>query len=204
MLESLYILAITVESMTGAIAAGRKEMDPFGVLVIACCTAVGGGSIRDVLLGNYPLVWIANPQFILVICFAALLTILLRPRLADLSTAFLVLDAIGLVTFSIIGAQKTLALGHSPLIAAMMAIFTGAFGGVIRDILCNDVPLIFRRELYGSISFMAAWLYMGLSWLSLDATTAILITLITGFLLRLAAIAFRIEMPVFRYPNDDD
>ncbi|MGY0219541.1 trimeric intracellular cation channel family protein [Endozoicomonadaceae bacterium StTr2] len=208
MLESLYILAITVESMTGAIAAGRKEMDPFGVLVISCCTAVGGGSIRDVLLGNYPLVWIANPQFILVVCTAALLTILLRPRLSDMSTAFLVLDALGLVTFSIIGAQKTLALGHSPLIASMMAIFTGAFGGVIRDILCNDVPLIFRRELYGSISFAAAWLYMGLCWLLADMTTAILVTLITGFLLRLAAIAFDIEMPVFRYREsryrDDD
>ena len=203
MLQALYILAITVEAMAGAIAAGRKQMDPFGILIIACCTAFGGGTIRDLILDNHPLAWVGKPEFLVITCLAALFVILIRPWIRYLTEAFLVLDAIGLITFSIIGAQKTLMLGHGYLIAAVMAVFTGAFGGVIRDILCNQVPLVFRKELYGSITFLSAWVFFGLSATSLSATAAILITLFTGFSLRILAIYTGLELPKFNFEDRD-
>ncbi|MGB0360633.1 MAG: trimeric intracellular cation channel family protein, partial [Endozoicomonas sp.] len=116
---------------------------------------------------------------------------------------FLVLDAIGLITFSIIGAQKTLELGHGYLIASIMAVFTGAFGGVIRDILCNQLPLVFRQELYGSIAFLSAWLYFGLILTPLSTNMAILITLVTGFLLRVLAIYKELELPKFNFDSGE-
>ena len=203
MLEILYIVAITVEAMSGAIAAGKKQMDPFGILIIACVTAFGGGTLRDIVLGNHPLVWISRPDFLIITCSAALLIILIRPWIRHLAEAFMVLDGIGLITFSIIGAQKTLQLGHSYFIASIMAVFTGAFGGIIRDILCNQVPLVFRKELYGSISFLAAWIYFGLTMTSLSMTTCIVITLITGFALRMLAITMNLELPKFNFDDQN-
>ena len=204
MLETLYILAITVEAMAGAIAAGKKQMDPFGILIIACCTAFGGGTIRDLILDNHPLVWVGKPEFLIITCSAALFVIIIRPLIKFLTEAFLVLDAIGLITFSIIGAQKTLALGHGYLIAAVMAVFTGAFGGVVRDILCNQMPLVFRRELYGSIAFLSAWIYFALNLSSLSHEAAILITLFFGFSLRVMAIYMKLELPKFSFDDQDD
>lgn len=195
MLEILYIIAITVEAMSGAIAAGKKQMDPFGILIIATVTAFGGGTLRDLVLGNHPLVWIAEPKFLLFTTAAVVFIVIIRPWIKYLGEAFLVLDAIGLVTFSIIGAQKTLELGHSYLIASIMAVFTGAFGGVLRDILCNQVPLVFRKELYGSVSFLTAWLFFGLCLTSLSMTSCILITLISGFVFRMLAITMNLDLP---------
>ena len=203
MLEILYIVAITVEAMSGAIAAGKKQMDPFGILIIACVTAFGGGTLRDLVLDNHPLVWVARPDFLIITCSAALLVILIRPWIRYLTEAFMVLDAIGLITFSIIGAQKTLQLGHSYFIASIMAVFTGAFGGIIRDILCNQVPLVFRRELYGSISFFAAWMYFCLVLTPLSMTTSIVITLITGFAVRMLAITMNLELPKFNFDDQN-
>ena len=94
--------------MSGAIAAGKKQMDPFGILIIASVTAFGGGTLRNIVLDNHPLVWISRPDFLIITCSAALLIILIRPWIRHLTEAFMVLDGIGLITFSIIGAQKTL------------------------------------------------------------------------------------------------
>ena len=129
---------------------------------IACCTAIGGGSVRDMLLGNYPLVWVANPLFILIVALAAMITIIISRWMGYLRTLFLALDAVGLMTFTVIGVQKTLALGHCWFIASLMGVFTGVFGGIIRDVLCNRIPLVFRAEIYASVAFGAAWLFIGL------------------------------------------
>ncbi|MRI32154.1 hypothetical protein EOPP23_03980 [Endozoicomonas sp. OPT23] len=201
MLETLYLIAIIVEAMSGAIAAGKKQMDPFGILIIGTVTAFGGGTIRDLALDNHPLVWVGHPEYLLITTFAIIVTILIRPLVRYLTEAFLVLDAIGLITFSIIGAQKTLELGHGYLIASIMAVFTGAFGGVLRDILCNQVPLVFRKELYGSISFLSAWLFFGLCMTSLSMQACILITLITGFVIRMLAITMKLNLPTYNFDN---
>ena len=203
MLEILYILAITVEAMSGAIAAGRKQMDSFGILIIATVTAFGGGTLRDLVLNNHPLVWVAHPEYLVVTTSAVMVVIFIRPWIKFLTEAFLVLDAIGLITFSIIGAQKTLELGHSYLIASIMAVFTGAFGGVLRDILCNQIPLVFRKELYGSISFLVAWVFFGLCMTPLSMTACILITLLAGFIMRMLAITMNLELPKLNFENKD-
>ena len=201
MLETLYLVAIIVEAMSGAIAAGKKQMDPFGILIIGTVTAFGGGTLRDLVLDNHPLVWVGHPEYLLITTFAIIITILIRPLIRYLTEAFLVLDAIGLITFSIIGAQKTLELGHGYLIASIMAVFTGAFGGVLRDILCNQVPLVFKKELYGSISFLSAWLFFGLCMTSLSMHACILITLISGFAIRMLAITMKLNLPIYNFDN---
>lgn len=202
MLLMLYLIAITAEAMTGALSAGRRGMDWFGVVLIACVTALGGGSVRDVLLGNYPLTWVKHPEYLALTSVAALTTIFIAPLMKRLRTLFLVLDAIGLVAFTLIGCMTALELGHDQVVASICGVITGVFGGILRDILCNDIPLVFRRELYAAVSFAAAWCYLLCLYLQVPGEQAILITLFGGFLFRLLAIRFHWEMPKFVY-NDD-
>ena len=202
MLLMLYLIAITAEAMTGALSAGRRGMDWFGVVLIACVTALGGGSVRDVLLGHYPLTWVRHPEYLVLTTAAAMLTVILARWMRHLRSLFLVLDAVGLVAFTLIGCMTTQEMGHGMLVASGSGVITGGFGGLLRDIFCNDIPLIFRRELYASVSFAAAWCYMLCVYLQLPSEQAILITLFGGFLLRLLAIRFHWEMPKFVY-NDE-
>ena len=201
MLLMLYLIAITAEAMTGALSAGRRGMDWFGVVLIACVTALGGGSVRDVLLGHYPLTWVKHPEYLVLTSAAAMLTVFTARWMRHLRSLFLVLDALGLVAFTVIGCMTALDMGLSMMVAAVSGVITGVFGGILRDIFCNDIPLIFRRELYASVSFAAAWCYMLCLYLNVPSEQAILITLFGGFLLRLLAIRFHWEMPKFVY-ND--
>ncbi|MDD0974290.1 trimeric intracellular cation channel family protein [Pseudomonas fontis] len=202
MLLMLYLIAITAEAMTGALSAGRRGMDWFGVVLIACVTALGGGSVRDVLLGHYPLTWVKHPEYLVLTSVAALVTIFIAPLMRHLRSFFLVLDALGLVAFTLIGCMTALELGHSMLVASISGVITGVFGGILRDIFCNDIPLVFRRELYASVSFVAAWFYLGCVHFNVPGEQAILLTLFGGLLLRLLAIRFHWEMPKFQY-NDE-
>ena len=153
-------------------------------------------------LGHYPLTWVAHPRYLVLTSVAALLTIFIAPLMRRLHTLFLVLDALGLVAFTLIGCQIALQLGHEPLVASISGMVTGVFGGILRDILCNDIPLVFRRELYASVSFASAWCFLGCSYLGLPDEQALLITLFSGFLLRLLAIRFHWEMPKFVYDDE--
>lgn len=204
LLTVIYIIAITAEAMTGALSAGRRSMDWFGVIIIASVTALGGGSVRDVLLGHYPLTWVKHPEYLMLVCGAALFTIVIAKWMKHLRSIFLLLDAMGLIGFTIIGCQIALEMGHGFVISAVAGILTGVSGGILRDILCNDVPLVFRRELYASISFVAVIFYWLCLAFGLQLELTVIATLIFGFTLRVIAIYFGLEMPKFIYRDDDE
>lgn len=199
LLLTLYIIGITAEAITGALAAGREKMDMFGVIIIASVTAIGGGSVRDMLLGHYPLGWVAHPEYLLIVAGTAVFTMFIAPFLGYFRTIFLVLDALGLIVFSIIGAQVALDMGYGLVIACVAAVVTGAFGGVLRDLLCNRIPLIFRKELYASIAFLSTCIYIGLQEIGLNQNVVVIATLILGFGLRLLAMRFKLGLPVFEF-----
>ena len=203
MLTVLYVLGLTAESMTAALAAGRQRMDMFGVMLIASVTAFGGGTVRDLLFGHYPLRWVDEPIFLAIVLGAALVTVLASFLMDYFRTIFLVLDAVGLSTFALLGAQVALELGYRPLIVVVSSVVPGVFGGVLRDVLCDRVPLVFSEELYASIAILVAVMYMGMLHFNLDETIGtqlvIVICLIFAFGLRLLAIFYRISLPVFEY-----
>jgi len=202
LLETIFYIAITAEAMTAALAAGRRSMDWFGVCVLACVTALGGGTFRDVVLGHYPLTWVANPYLLLVCCGAAFVTIALVRFMAALRWPFLLLDALGLVVFTIIGCNVALTMEQSPIIVIVAGMMTGIVGGIMRDILCNDVPLVFSSELYATVSIVSGLLYyLGLH-VGLPHDLVIVGTIMIGFSLRVLAIVLKLQMPKFVYDKD--
>ena len=202
MLYVIFLVAITAEAMTAALAAGRRKMDWFGVCVLACVTALGGGTLRDTLLGHYPLTWVRDPNLLLLCCGAALATIAAARFIAALRWPFLMLDALGLVVFTIIGCNVAMEMGQPPIIVIVSGMITGIAGGILRDVLCNDVPLVFSSELYATVSMVTGGLYFGGLALGLPQDAVILGAAVIGFALRVAAIVFKLEMPKFVYDKD--
>ena len=199
MLTSVYFIAITAEAMSGALAAGRRNMDLFGVAVIAFLTALGGGTVRDILLGNFPVTWTQHPSYIYMTLTGGLVTIAIARFMRHLRQLFLVLDAIGLVAFTIIGCNVALELGYEPIVVVMSGITTGIFGGIIRDIMCGRVPQVLRREIYACVSLVVAVLYLFLLRQGVDEGVTQLAAFSVGLLLRMVAIRWRVSLPVFRY-----
>jgi uncharacterized membrane protein YeiH len=200
-LHVLLLVAAAAQAMTAALAAGRRSMDWVGVCLLGCVTALGGGSLRDVLLGHYPLVWVANPSYLALTAGAALVTIMIARVVHRLQLTFLVLDAIGLVVFSIAGCDVALQLHESLPIVIVAGMITGCAGGVLRDILCNDVPLLFRAELYASVSAATGIVYVAALGIGLNHDVAIALALAVGLTFRLLAIYFKWEMPKFVFTD---
>ncbi|WP_172123930.1 trimeric intracellular cation channel family protein [Devosia sp. 919] len=202
MLSLLSYVAIAAQAMTAALTAGQRSMDWFGVCVLACVTALGGGTVRDIVLGHYPLYWVANPYVLLLASGAALLTIALAQFVDRLRWPFLLLDALGLVVFTIIGCNVAMQSGSHPIIVLVSGMVTGIVGGVLRDVLCNDVPLVFRSELYATVSLAtAAVYYLGLK-AGLNAELVSVAAASFGFAFRVAALIWHWNMPKFVYDKD--
>ncbi|QFI39818.1 trimeric intracellular cation channel family protein [Moritella marina ATCC 15381] len=203
MLTYIYLIAITAEAMSGALMAGRRNMDIFGVAVIAFVTALGGGTVRDVLLGNFPISWTQHPHYVYITICAGLFTILIAKHMNHLRRLFLVLDALGLIAFTIIGCNVAMKLGYHPTVIIMAGMITGICGGVLRDLLCNRTPVVFSKEIYAGISLLVAVLYLGLETLGIDHDITLIVAFSVGVTLRLCAIYWKWSLPTFSYTSEE-
>jgi len=201
---ALYLLdlfGVAVFAVSGALTAGRKSMDLFGVIVVAVITAIGGGTVRDILLDARPIFWIDDPTYVVVILAATAATILYGRFLRPPRVSLLVADAFGLAVFTFIGAQTAYEAGVPYLIVVVMGAITGSAGGILRDVLCAEVPLILRREIYATASVAGAVVFVLLEETGAGGPLLSLLPIATTFLLRLAAIRFDLHVPPFR-PKD--
>jgi uncharacterized membrane protein YeiH len=201
-LHALWLIAITAEAMTAALAAGRRSMDWVGVCMLGCVTALGGGSVRDVLLGRHPLTWIQHPEYLALTAGAAFATIFLARYMRRLSGLFLFLDAVGLVVFTIVGCNVAMQMGEPLSIVVIAGMVTGVLGGVLRDVLCNEVPLLFRAELYATVCVFTGILYIGGLRLGFDHDFVTAVAMLAGLALRMLALRFHWNMPKFVYRDD--
>jgi len=197
MIYVLDLFGVLVFAVAGSLAAGRKQMDLFGVVVVALVTALGGGTLRDVTLGLSPVFWVSDPMYVLVAAAAAIGTFALARSFRLPRRLMLVADAFGLAIFTVIGVRKALGVGVHPGIAVVMGVMTGVAGGMIRDVLSGEIPLILRREIYATASLCGAGVFVGLAhWFPhtpLNAVVAVAVILAA----RLAAIHWRLSLPVF-------
>lgn len=189
--------AVAVNALTGVLDAGRKQMDLIGVVMVGAATALGGGTVRDVLLGR-PVFWIADQVYLIVALVATLAVFFAVRNLRLPPRLFLIPDAFGLALFTIVGTQIALEWQAPWLVASLLGMITGVVGGVLRDVLCNEVPLIFvRGELYASAAWLGALVLVGLQALSVSPVAAAWAGMAIVLAVRLAAMAFRITLPTY-------
>lgn len=187
-------------AVSGIRHAAQKHFDWFGGYVCGFTVAIGGGTIRDTMLGVRPF-WMSNIMYVLCTGLALFLVILSRKWIQKLSNAWFIFDTLGLGLFTIAGIQKTLALGHPFWVAIIMGCITGCAGGVIRDILLNNIPVVFHREIYAVASVAGGFIYWGLFSLGVSLPLTVIITFVIVCLIRFIAVAYHISLPTL---HDDD
>jgi uncharacterized membrane protein YeiH len=191
----LTYIAVTASAISGALEARKHEMDIVGATTIAFVTAFGGGTMRDLLLGRTPIFWVVDSGLSILTFAVALFSFY---RLNQVSNKLLVIaDAIGLGIFSILGATYALQTETPSIVAVLMGVITGIFGGVLRDLLCNRIPNVFRQstELYATCSFIGTWVFIALVWLKMDSFLASAVGAGVIFTLRLAAVRYKVTLP---------
>jgi uncharacterized membrane protein YeiH len=191
MFHLIEILGTIAFAISGSLTAMSKKLDPFGVFVIAFVTAVGGGTLRDIMIGRTPVAWMLQLDYVYLIITGYLLAVVLRKKIDRLRISLLLFDTIGLGVFTLIGLQKGLETNLHPVICIALGTMTACFGGVIRDILCNDIPVIFRREIYATICLVGGILFFLLKKLSLTDEVVYLVTSVVMIVLRLLAVKYR-------------
>lgn len=199
MIYFLDLFGVAVFAITGALVAREKQMDLFGVVVIALVTALGGGTLRDMILGNTPVFWVLNPVYIIVVTITALLTVVVT-RIYELPRRILsVADAFGLAIFTLIATDLVLNQGLQPIIAVMLGVVSSVAGGMIRDLLSDRIPLILRSELYATASLCGAVVFVVISPIAHDVASILTVAITLG--LRLAAIRWGWTLPAFKMPD---
>ncbi|MGD8378813.1 MAG: trimeric intracellular cation channel family protein [Gammaproteobacteria bacterium] len=189
---------VAVFAVSGALSAGRKSLDLLGVFVIAAITAIGGGTLRDLLLDRHPIFWLQRPVYLGIIGAAALVTVLYTRFRAPPRYTLGLADACGLAVFTVSGARIAEAAGFAWPVILLMGAMTGAAGGVMRDLLTGEIPLILRRDVYATACIAGVFAYLGSERLALAAPLPTLAGLMTVVLLRIAAIVYGLHLPQFR------
>jgi len=182
-------------AISGVLATEDKDRNWFGVSFTGFVTAIGGGSLRDMLLGSYPLVWIGDVNFLYAIIAGLITAFVLFSFLVKLKRTMLVFDTVGIALFTIVGVEKGLSLGVKPEIAAIMGMFTAVMGGVIRDTLANKKPIIFNKEIYATACLIGAVLYLILHRFEVPRNINLPISSTLIILIRILAVKFHLELP---------
>lgn len=190
MFQLIEILGTIAFAISGALAAMSKRLDPFGVLIIAFATALGGGTLRDVMIGQTPVAWMRQPIYVYLILVGFALSIIFRKKLDRLRISLMLFDTIGLGVFTLIGLEKGLYAGLHPVICVMLGTITACFGGVMRDILCNEIPVIFRSEIYATVCIAGGIVFFALKSAALNDDMIYPLTAAFIIAVRLVAIRY--------------
>lgn len=197
-MDLIYVLDIIgtfAFAISGALVASKKEFDLFGVIIIAFVTAVGGGMTRDVLIDAHPINWIGDLNYIWTIMAAVVFTFLFKSKIAPLSKTMFLFDTIGIGVFTLLGAQKGLSYDLHPFIAVVMGMVSSVIGGVIRDVLTNEVPLIFKKEIYASACLAGGTVYLITYHFQLSENIQFIATILTVIVIRSLAVKFHLQLP---------
>jgi uncharacterized membrane protein YeiH len=195
--NTLNLLGTVAFAISGALVAMNKKLDLFGIFIIAFVTAVGGGTLRDILIGRSPVGWMSEPIYVYAILIAVVLAIFLRKKLKYLSKSLFLFDTIGLGTFTILGTEIGVQLNFNPIISIALGVMTASFGGVIRDILCNQIPIIFRKEIYATAAIAGAITFIILNGLEINSTVNYISTTSIVIIIRLIVVKFHLSFPTF-------
>ena len=192
---TLDILGTFAFAISGALVASDQDFDLFGVIIIAFVTAVGGGMLRDVLINSHPINWIGDLNYVYIILIAVFITFLFTSKILPLSKTMFLFDTIGISVFTLLGLQKGLSLELHPMVALIMGMISAVFGGVIRDILSDKIPLIFQREIYASACLLGGFTYLILKQTQMDENIIIIISASVIVSVRLIAVKYNLELP---------
>jgi uncharacterized membrane protein YeiH len=198
----LDLFGVAVFAVSGSLAAGRKRMDVFGVIVLGLVTALGGGTIRDALLDSGPVFWVADPRYLLIAVFSSLLAFIAVRSLSIPWRALLIFDAFGLAVFMAIGTDKALAMTNSPSVSIVMGVMTGVAGGMIRDVLSAEVPLILRKEIYATAALCGSLVYVILIRVGIPSIFCLILSAAVTLSIRLASIHWGFSLPVFKSKDE--
>jgi len=197
----LDILGTVAFAISGALVAINKKMDPFGVFIIAFVTAVGGGTLRDVLIGMQPVIWMNDITYIFLIGISVIIAIIFRKKLRYLQKSLFLFDTIGLGIFTITGTEIGINANFHPIISIALGTMTACFGGVIRDILCNDVPILFRKEIYATACIFGSIAFLILYNFNIDQNIVYVSTSLIVISIRLVAVKYHLSLPTFYSKN---
>lgn len=200
------ILGTIAFAISGALSAMRKQMDIFGVIIIAFVTAIGGGTFRDLLIGVRPVTWLTTLTPSLLILGGAIIAIIFRSKLAHLSRSLFVFDTLGIGFFTIVGIEKAMAVGIHPALCIGLGTVSACFGGVTRDILCNEIPIIFRKEIYATACIAGGLTYLGLEQIpQIDEDYSTMTSILVVIAIRAYAVISGKSIPkLYRSLKDDE
>lgn len=196
------ILGTISFAVSGAFLAMEKKLDPFGVLVLSFVTAIGGGTLRDMMIGNLPVSWLTNSTATIVIFASAITTMFFGRYLKQLTTTLFLFDALGLGLFTVVGIKLGIEKDFSMGVCITLGTITACFGGVVRDVLLNNIPLLFRKEIYAMACIAGGLVYFGLLQLQLDRDLITIVCILLIFLIRVLAVRYKISLPQF-YNNEE-
>lgn len=196
------ILGTIAFAISGVLVALDKRMDAFGVLIIAFVTAVGGGTLRDLLIGIQPVSWMTNMTYVYVIVASAVFAVLLKNKINYLRKSLFLFDTIGIGLYTVVGIETAIVAGLHPIICISLGTMTACFGGVIRDILCNEIPVIFRKEIYATPCILGGFSYFLLREFLADSNFIFVIAGVIVIVVRLLAVRLKISLPSL-YKRDE-